>query len=375
MSLLIPLLLAFTVQSTPSRHLNFRTADGDITKPKVYVYDPYATGAAAGVPNATGLNVTCSSSQGIGFNDTGSALSLVCIDAATSAVTPTPPTAPSGGSATAFNYVVDSGFPAFPSTIDSAWGIGMPNGVFSIFSHLSTIVNLEVTCGAPQSWSGTTLVGYFSAGAPSTAGSAGAVAWSNASFLGRQKQISFTSSAALNSTTSVANNSGGFQNAWRGNTAGAGGFLFWSRIALTDTKAASRFAVGLFNSGTALDLSVEPSTFTNAVFFGCSSGDTNLNICTNDNSGAATCATLGASYPCNTDGATYDFWISTAPNSTGISYAIERLDSAASTGAMLTSDLPQNTVQLNWKSGIGTGPTTSTAVIMRWFGTCLAANF
>lgn len=371
--MLIALLLAFTPASSPARH-PVSTPLVDLGAPQIFVMDPYVSGASSGIANITPKEITCSSSQAIGFTNTGSALNLTCVDTATQSVTPTPPATPSGGTATSFFFVVDAGFPAFPASIDSAWGTAMPAGVFAQFSHLGTFMNMDVSCGFPQYWSTTTLIGYFYASAPSTSGTVGAVAWSNASFLGRQKSVSLTSNAALNATTSVASNSGGFQNVWRGNTSGAGGFLFWERIALTDTKAASRFAVGLFNSTIALDLSVEPSTFTNAVFFGCSSTDTNLNICSNDNTGAASCTSLGASFPCNSDGATYDFWLSAAPNSGGISYAIERLDSAASAGAMLTSELPQNTVQLNWKSGIGTGPTTTTAVVMRYYGSCIAGN-
>lgn len=368
-------LLGFTVPSAPARHPTFSAASGDITVPKVYVYDPYTGGASSGVPNVTGFNVTCSSTQGIGFNDTGSALSLVCIDSTTQTVTPTPPAAPSSSSTTVFVYQVDAGFPGMLSTIDGVNGAMAPAGLYSVFRNYGTLANWDVHCIYPRGWSDTVFVNTagLNGQAPSVAGSLAGVAWSSASLLGRQKQVASTSNAATNSAASVSEQSGVYD-VWRGDSARAGGFLAWYRLALTDTKAASRFFAGLSAAG-ALDLSVEPSTFTNAVFFGCSSGDTNINICTNDNAGSATCSSLGASYPCNTDGATYDFWLSAPPNASGISWAIERLDSAASTGGYLTSDLPQNTVQLSWKTGLGTGPTTSTAVIMRFFGTCFAANY
>ena len=112
---------------------------------------------------------------------------------------------------------------------------------------------------------------------------------------------------------------------------------------------------------------------TDAIYFGCNNGDSNLSICSNDNSGTATCNTLGASFPCTTSGAWYDFWLAAAPNDSSIKYRVDRLDSAASTSGSVTSDLPRNTVQMNWQE-FGDTADGGQAIVLGFFGVCFAAN-
>lgn len=289
-----------------------------------------------------------------------------------SADTPTTPSAPASGSTTIYTFAVDGGFPGIVSTIDGFMGLQTPVGLFGQFSYYGTSENWDVQCGWPTSWGGTTLMYYRNSEAFQATGTAGSVAWSSASLVGRLKQVTYVTAATTNSAAEIKA-VGSRQNVWRGDTAGAGGWLLWIRGGMNDTAANIRFAAGLFTTTSILTTNVDPSTLANSAYFGCDVGQTTLRICTNDNTGSATCSDLGADYPCTTDGAYYDFWLAAAPNGSAINWAIQRLDSAASTGGTITSDLPQNTVQLNWHLNINTG-SGSTAARLGFMGTCYAAN-
>lgn len=372
---LVSLLLAFTSPTAPARHPSFMSPLTATGQPAVFIHDPNQS--AAGVPNVVARTSSCSSTQAIGLYDDGGVTDIVCVDSATQTNVNGQPATPAADSATLFEYAVDAGFPSITATVDGANGLLTPTGVFSQFWHYGTAANWDVQCGWPLIW-GNTGINYFNVNTNSVAfqstGTQAAVAWSSASFLGRQKQITFVTAAANNAAAEIKA-VGAHQQVWRGDSAGAGGFLVWIRAGMSDTTAHARAAFGLFNTTGILTTNVDPNTLANSVYFGCNDGDANLSVCSNDNSGNATCNTLGASFPCQTDGAYYDFWLFAGPNSSTISYAITRLDSAASAGGLITSDLPQNSVQLNWHANLNSGATGATAVKIGWLGACVAGNY
>lgn len=249
-------------------------------------------------------------------------------------------------------------------------GLPVPAGLLSAFRYASSLSNWDMGCVYPAQHGATGVI-TTDQSVVTTTGTSAAVTWGSGSLLARLKQLSLATGAVTNANAAI-NPASSVQNAWRGNTSGAGGFLFWARANMLDTKANVRVLIGLVNSTS--PLSGNPSALTNTVYFGCDDGDTNLSICSNDNSGTATCSTLGASYPCTTDGAWFDFWLYAAPNASNIAYYIERFDSAASTGGTISSDLPQNSVQMNWRVGVNSGGTNNTNTRIGFLGTCFVAN-
>lgn len=372
LSLLAPLLLAFTVVSSPARHPDVGSLSAGVAAPYLWAMDPYAPGATAGIPNVTAKPITCTSTQAIGFQDTGSAMNLVCIDAATASGTSGTPAAPGAGQITNYGFEIDAGWPIIPASIDSFMAIPMPTGTIgTFFTNFSTQMSWTTGCVYATTW-GSTTVTPFNQNTPVTTGTLSSVAWSSGSFLGRQRSINLATAGTANNSSGVKNTNGQ-QNGWRGNTASAGGFLWWGRGGLVDTNTNTRHAHGLFARNSVLIANADPNAELDTVYFGCNQGDTNFSICSNDGSGTATCNTLGASFPCTTDGAYYDFWLTAAPNGGVINYYIERLDTPAQVSGSITSDLPTNTVQMNWHMWLNNG-SNNEAHDLRFLGTCIAVN-
>lgn len=369
--MLLALLLAFTPPGTTPRHYSPPT---DLGKAFIYVFDPYVNGASGGVPNLTPKDISaCLASQAVGFSNDGGSLEAVCLSSTSQADVPTPPAAPASG-ATIFQYAVDSGFPSITATIDSFTGLLTPTGMYAPFLNYGTLSNWDVQCFWIQGWGTNTQLNYrgVSTGAAGT-GSVGSPNWATTSLYTRSKAIQYSSSGAANSTAGFKSPTG-LQQVWRGNSAGAGGFMVWMRASMDDTSANSRWAYGLFNTTAVLTATSDPNVATDSVYFGCNAGDTNLSICSNDNVSTATCTTLGANFPCTTDGAWYDFWFAASPNGSSIGFVINRLDSAQSAAGLVTSDLPRNTVQMNWHTWGNTGSGT-TIVKLNFYGACYVGNF
>ncbi len=367
------LLLSFTLPQAPPRHPSLKLSDSDMEIPKLWVYDPgYGNGAAAGIPNVVGASVTCSPSQALGLYYDGGSTSVTCIDTTTVPAAANPPAAPTGTNVTTYPWAFDAGFPPVQSTIDSFWSTQMPVGLFAPLYLIGPNQNWDVQCHWTQGWGTNTVLQYRAGSAPQTVGSLNSNAFATTNLYSRSRVNTYTTSGAVNLSAGVRVQANA-QNAWRGNTAGAGGFLFWIRSAMQDTAANTRWAAGIFNTTSALTATTDPNVVTDAVYFGCNAGDSNLSICSNDNSGTATCAPLGASFPCTTDGAWYDYWITAPPNAAFINWGIQRIDTGVSASGQLTADLPRNTVTLNWQTWGNTGTSTA-SLVLGWIGACYFAN-
>jgi hypothetical protein len=166
-----------------------------------------------------------------------------------------------------------------------------------------------------------------------------------------------SATTTANSTSSVRSN----PIVWRGNASGLGGFKVKVRFALETALAQQRAFVGLSATNALLDGTVNPSTLLNLCGFSYDSTNANWSTITNDGSGTATTATLGAGYPVDTT-TVYEMTMTAQPDASSIDWTMANLSSGASTsGSFSSSDLPSNTSFLCLHLFVSSGSTTGTA--------------
>lgn len=255
-------------------------------------------------------------------------------------------------------------FPQLPFTNDVSMGTPIPQGLLGVFTE-----------GMGSNWSyycanvgGTGIFG--TRGAAPSAGNWGSTGGQQQTADGGVCGQSLSGSTCnnlfwrmnwiLSSGTGTANQQSTliqpFKAAWRGNTAGAGGFIWWTRVAFHLSRKQVRYFFGLQGPTTGF-AAADPNSVTDTVYFGSNSGDTSLSICSNDETGTATCSSLGSSYPTQspdfgTDGGLlldtiYDMWLAAPPNGSFVSYYISVVNgtgSGAHTGGTISSDLPISSV-------------------------------
>lgn len=205
---------------------------------------------------------------------------------------------------------------------------------------------------------------------PSATGTAAAVAWAATDEGTRSPRVQHPAAATVNTSAGLRST---VDYVWRGNAAGIGGFLWVGGFRLNLVTATTRVFAGLKDSTAVLTATADPSAALDTLYFGCNAADANLSVCSNDNVGTATCATLGASFPCHTSGAAYDVAFWAPPNNSGVRYWIRRLVTGAEASGTIAADLPRNTVQLGWDLWANTGSTAS-AVQIHVTGSCWWAN-
>lgn len=275
------------------------------------------------------------------------------------------PSTPATGS-TAWDFLPDAGWSQFPMRVDSFLG-NVPVGVLDQFA--SSANTWEVQCWRMPGYNGSTATYNTTAYLGTSWSSFGS--WSSSSIVGRIWWVQSAQAGGANAVGSLIEPFGG---PWRGNTAGAGGFVWWMRAGIHTATANSKWFFGLQTAGSGFT-SAEPTDLANTAYFGCknfNSPDQNLNICSNDNVGQATCADLGTNFPCRSNDAVYDFWLAAAPNGSTILWAIQRLDVTFVADGVLSSDLPQNTVQLRWMAETNSADGGGTGSVGYFHGTCVA---
>lgn len=206
----------------------------------------------------------------------------------------------------------------------------------------------------------------------SATGTAGTVAWASTDERTRWPWVNFPQ--ASNAVNLNAGYRANVDYVWRGNAAGIGGFYWWGTFAINTTDTTSRLFVGLKDATAVLTATADPSAALDTVYFGIDNAQTTLRVCSNDNSGAATCTDLGANYPATTTNVAYDVAFWAAPNGSTINYWIRKFDSAISTSGTISTDLPRATVQLGWDFTRNTGGTADAVAAMRFGGTCYIGN-
>lgn len=146
---------------------------------------------------------------------------------------------------------------------------------------------------------------------------------------------------------------------------------FWFRAAFAscDALTAARVFCGLKTGGEPT-AAAEPSTFTDVLFVGADSTDTNLQVMHNDSAGACTKVDLGASFPANSNAVdlyevTFKF---TAGASRSVDYTVTNLVSGTQATGTLTTNLPTAGTTVNYAIYRNSAANTGAAVVIHVVG-------
>lgn len=218
-----------------------------------------------------------------------------------------------------------------------------PNG--AEFALQQSLARSRVTWWAPA---GTAAVGMGTAVTATGTGTAAGLATTSKHTLSKRVENLVTVAA----TTAVAGFRGGSACCWRGNAAGEGGFLAVFRGAPatgpSTTGTTGRFFMGFRGSASA-PTDVDPSAATNCVGMGYDATDTNLQIMTNDASGAATKTSLGIAKPTTDRANLWELILHAVPNGSSIDWVFSDYSSSwtptPQTGN-IAADLPTSTALL-----------------------------
>jgi hypothetical protein len=144
------------------------------------------------------------------------------------------------------------------------------------------------------------------------------------------------------STGTTATGASGIQssatNAWRGSSAGLGGFFFFARFALEARSSTHRLFVGLSENNATLN--AQPSTLNNTIGIGLDSGDSNLQFMIRNTSVTTRIDTTVAA-----DTTTiYDFYMYAAPNGSQVDFELRNaLTNDVLKNSFESANLPSNT--------------------------------
>lgn len=256
-----------------------------------------------------------------------------------------------------YAFLMDAGWPALPVTLDNMMGTPLPMGLIGSGSYAPPYGNILpswlAVCHLPDSWGTSSFAmntGSSTAMAVATAGSFQGIGYDAGTWYGSQRWVTGTSATGSNSVVEAREGTK-YMNLGNG-SAHRGGFIWWSRVSIQTVSGAERYFFGLATVTTALTAASQPSAYSNTIYFGCDTTDSNLNICSNGVGGSATCASLGSSYPCKTAGAGYDMWLAAAPGGSQVLYYVHRLPAPddshndVSIAGKITSSLPQAWEQL-----------------------------
>ncbi len=178
-----------------------------------------------------------------------------------------------------------------------------------------------------------------------------------------RRRFNIASAASGNSAASIVLGANtGVGTFVRGNAANIGGFIFHCRFSMsTDqaTVANERMFCGLWSSTSSFGTTTDPDTMTECVGIGFKSGQANMQIIRNDNSGNANFTDLGSNFPAFASATTYvyEVWLYCKPNDSHVYYVVNRLDSAFNANGDLTTELPQTTTMLCAHLGANNGGT------------------
>lgn len=147
------------------------------------------------------------------------------------------------------------------------------------------------------------------------------------------------------------------QQVFLGNAAGRGGFFFATRAGVEAASGTYIVVIGLRTATN--DVSIEPSSETNMIFFGKDSADTTWQVITRA-AGATNKVNTGVTI---TVGQVIDFYIFSAPNSQAVTFYMRNPitgDDLYTSPTPITTNLPTNTTFMFPSVGIGsTSGTTS----------------
>lgn len=178
--------------------------------------------------------------------------------------------------------------------------------------------------------------------------------WANTNYFSSLNKISYVTAASANSSAGVWTPQSII---WRGNASGLGGFEVLIQFGINSYQAGCRAFAGIANNYH-LGATVDPSDSSNTDMFGIGkdASDTNFQLMTNDNSGAATKTDLGVNFPANTSATdVYELRIFCASQGTTFYWSLERLNTGDFTSGTVSSDLPRTVSGLTPEIYINTG--------------------
>jgi Pectate lyase superfamily protein len=232
--------------------------------------------------------------------------------------------------------------PTPPATGLAVWARADGNGAPSLVQMRSdghvqalqgALSTTRTVAFLPATGSGITTVGTTA----STAGTLANPALSAATVLTRQRRTTLSTGTVAGTVAAVwsANTE-----AWGGNTAGVGGYLFTARFGLDTLQAGMRAFVGLSDVTTA-PTNVDPTTATTpgkvGVAIAASTG--HWQLVTNITGTAPSVTDLGASFPVDTS-SLYDLLIYRAPNGgAGIGVTVTNVATATASSTVLSSNI------------------------------------
>lgn len=193
-----------------------------------------------------------------------------------------------------------------------------------------------------------------------TVGTASTPTISTADLANSMRRVRVTSAATANAASELRSTQ---PLVWRGNSSGLGGFFYATRFRVNSTTANQQLFSGLMAATGATSTTAVPSALVNMVGVGWDSADSNLQMMSNDNTGTAAKADLGASFPANNTSAVYELIMFAPPNGSSIGYRVTRLDTGAVTAGTLSADIPQNTVVLTHHQYMNNGGTAAAVVL------------
>jgi hypothetical protein len=162
-----------------------------------------------------------------------------------------------------------------------------------------------------------------------------------------RQQTSRAQILSASTADSVASTRVNFGRAWRGDSAGLGGFFLRLRFSMVSTVATQRCFFGLAPVAV-IATTATPSALLNVVGIGNDgSGESNMQVLTNNNTGTADKIDLGDGFPGQGVDDTYELTLFAPPNASVINYRVQRFDTGASaSGTLSGSKLPQTSVFL-----------------------------
>ena len=325
----------------------------------------------AGVPGGSSPQIQYNNSGAFGgvtnFQSDGTRPSIVAET--------THPSAP-GSNSLAYDYNPVAGFPPEPFRISSAYGFPENDGRIAgaVFQPIpDSLASTWPRCSVIDAWGGTTWASVGLSQNPITCTEGSATGSGNidaGTWFGRQRWHRGTSATTANASVDC-HMQALHSITGSGACSGCGGFRWWGRACIIKKPPNGqvdnwRVFFGLAGTVTAFG-AVEPSNIPNTIYFGCDPTESNLQVKSNDSSGAATTQKdLGSSFPCKTPGACFDMWLDNPPGSSTVYWFVRRLPDSDGTSRTSTdkgsfsTDIPGSNIQLathiavnNADSGVG----------------------